>query len=110
MTRRVTGPPRLSAGHHHNPRHRPALELRNSGRNSKNPSLLQGLAACSNCGYGYYRTSTRTTNRKIYYYRCLGSDHYRHAGGRVCTNKPVRADYLDTVLWDHVTAMLADPI
>ena len=31
-----------------------------ASRNSKVPSLLQGLAACSGCGYGYYRTSTRT--------------------------------------------------
>jgi site-specific DNA recombinase len=67
------------------------------------------MAACSGCGYGYYRTSTRTTNKKIYYYRCLGSDDYRYQGGRVCTNKPVRADYLDTVVWDHITGMLADP-
>jgi site-specific DNA recombinase len=78
-------------------------------RNSKVPSLLQGIAACSGCGYGYYRTSTRTTNKKIYYYRCLGSDDYRHEGGRVCTNKPVRADYLDQVVWDHITALLSDP-
>ncbi|MGF6889655.1 site-specific DNA recombinase, partial [Nocardia sp. GP40] len=79
-------------------------------RNSKTPaSLLQGLAACASCGYGYYRTSTRTTNKKIYYYRCLGSDDYRYEGGRVCANKPVRADYLDTVVWDHITALLADP-
>ena len=80
-----------------------------ASRNSKVPSLLQGLAACSNCGYGYYRTSARTTNKKIYYYRCLGSDDYRYPGGRVCTNKPVRADYLDTVVWEHTTGMLADP-
>jgi site-specific DNA recombinase len=78
-------------------------------RNSTAPSLLQGLAACAGCGYGYYRTSTRTTNKKIYYYRCLGSDDYRYEGGRVCPNKPVRADYLDTVVWDHITALLADP-
>jgi site-specific DNA recombinase len=80
-----------------------------ASRNSKVPSLLQGLAACSGCGYGYYRTSTRTTNKKIYYYRCLGSDNYRYEGGRVCGNKPVRADYLDTVVWDHIAGMLADP-
>src|SRR3954454_22833242 len=80
-----------------------------ASRNSKVPSLLQGLAACSSCGYGYYRTSTRTTNKKIYYYRCLGSDDYRYEAGRVCANKPVRADYLDTVVWDHITALLADP-
>ena len=82
---------------------------RYASRNTKVPSLLQGLAACSACGYGYYRTSTRTTNKKIYYYRCLGSDDYRYEGGRVCGNKPVRADYLDTVVWDHITGLLADP-
>ena len=73
------------------------------------PSLLQGLAACAACGYGYYRTSTRTARKKIYYYRCLGSDDYRYEGGRVCGNKPVRADYLDQVVWDHIAALLADP-
>ena len=80
-----------------------------AARNTKVPSLLQGLAACTACGYGYYRTSTTTTNKKIYYYRCLGSDDYRYEGGRVCRNQPVRADYLDTVVWDHITGMLADP-
>ena len=34
---------------------------RYAARNTKVPSLLQGLTACANCGYGYYRTSTRTT-------------------------------------------------
>jgi site-specific DNA recombinase len=80
-----------------------------ASRNTKVPSLLQGLAACAACGYGYYRTSARTARRKIYYYRCLGSDDYRYEGGRVCGNKPVRADYLDQVVWDHITGLLADP-
>jgi len=83
-----------------------------ASRNTKVPSLLQGLAACASCGYGYgyYRTSTTTTARKkIYYYRCPGSDDYRYQGGRVCQNKPVRAGYADRVIWDHVTALLADP-
>lgn len=82
---------------------------RYASRNSTNPSLLQGICACSGCGYAYYRTSTRTTNKKIYYYRCLGSDDYRYEHGRVCANKPVRADYLDTLVWDHITGLLADP-
>jgi site-specific DNA recombinase len=63
-----------------------------ASRNSKVPSLLQGLAACASCGYGYYRTSTRTARKKLYYYRCLGSDDYRYQGGRICSNKPVRAE------------------
>jgi hypothetical protein len=36
-----------------------------AARNTKVPSLLQGLAACSAYGYGYYRTSSRTTNKTI---------------------------------------------
>ena len=80
-----------------------------ASRNTKVPSLLQGLAACASCGYGYYRTSATTARRKIYYYRCPGSDDYRYQGGRVCQNKPVRADYLDEVVWNHVTALLSDP-
>jgi site-specific DNA recombinase len=78
-------------------------------RASSRPSLLQGMAACSACGYAYYRTSTRTTNKKIFYYRCLGSDGWRYEGGRVCTSPPVRADYLDQVVWEHITGLLADP-
>ena len=81
-----------------------------AARGTKVPSLLQGLAACSSCGYGYYRTSTTTSSgKKIYYYRCLGSDDYRYQGGRVCQNKPVRADYLDRAVWDHIVCLLADP-
>jgi site-specific DNA recombinase len=80
-----------------------------ASRNTKVPSLLQGLAACASCGYGCNRTSATTARRRIYYYRCLGSDDYRYEGGRVCQNKPVRADYLDEVVWNHVTALLADP-
>ena len=68
-----------------------------------------GLVACQSCGYAYYRTSTRTKKRKLYYYRCLGSDDYRYEHGRICDNKPVRADYLDDLVWGQVTALLADP-
>ncbi|MGH3858463.1 recombinase family protein, partial [Actinokineospora sp.] len=80
-----------------------------SARNTKEPSLLMGLVSCQSCGYAYYRTSTRTKTRKLYYYRCLGSDDYRYEHGRVCDNQPVRADYLDELVWGQVTALLADP-
>jgi site-specific DNA recombinase len=80
-----------------------------SARNTKEPSLLMGLVSCQSCGYAYYRTSTRTKARKLYYYRCLGSDDYRYEHGRVCDNQPVRADYLDELVWGQVTALLADP-
>lgn len=80
-----------------------------ASRRTKEPTLLQGLVACHSCGYSYYRTSTRTRKRRLYYYRCLGSDDYRYEQGRVCDNPPVRQDYLDALVWDRVTALLADP-
>jgi site-specific DNA recombinase len=81
-----------------------------ASRNTKVPSLLQGIAACASCGHGCYRASATTTaGNKIYHYRCLGSDDYRYQGGRVCQSKPVRADYAGQVVRDHVTGLLADP-
>jgi site-specific DNA recombinase len=80
-----------------------------ASRRTKEPSLLQGLVACASCGYSYYRTATRTKRRKLYYYRCLGSDDYRYEHGRLCSSRPVRQDYLDELVWGHVMKLLADP-
>jgi site-specific DNA recombinase len=80
-----------------------------ASRNSTSPSLLRGLVACQSCSYAYYRTSTKTTKRKIVYYRCIGSDGWRHEGGKICDNRPVRADQLEPLVWDHVTRLLTDP-
>jgi site-specific DNA recombinase len=81
-----------------------------ASRSSKIPSLLQGLAACAGCGYAWHRTRTATTaGNTIFYYRCTGSDNHRFEHGRICDSKPVRADYLDQVVWDHITGLLASP-
>jgi len=80
-----------------------------SSRHTKEPTLLQGLLVCSECGYALYRTSTRTSKRKLYYYRCLGSDDYRYPNGRKCTNRPIRQDYLDNVVWKQVMQLFEDP-
>ncbi len=80
-----------------------------AARRTKVPSLLQGLLVCQSCGYGYYRTSTKTSARKLYYYRCLGSDDYRYEQGRVCRSLPIRQDYLDALVWTHVVRLLSDP-
>ena len=67
--------------------------------NTQEPTLLQGLLVCEQCGYALYRTSTRTTRRQIKYYRCLGSDRYRHLRGPACSCRPIRQDYLDDLVW-----------
>ena len=80
-----------------------------SMRRTKEPTLLQGMMVCSECGYAFYRCSTRTSKKKIYYYRCLGSDDYRYKNGRVCSQHPVRQDYLDELVWKEVIKLLENP-
>ena len=41
-------------------------------RRTIEPSILQGLVHCRQCSYALYRNSSRTSARKIYYYRCTG--------------------------------------
>ncbi len=80
-----------------------------SPRRTMEPTLLQGMLVCGECGYAFYRTSTRTSRRKLHYYRCLGSDDYRYPDGRLCTNRPVRQDYLDEIVWRQVIQLLEEP-
>ena len=78
-------------------------------RNTREPTLLQGLLVCEQCGYGLYRTSTRTTRRQIKYYRCLGSDRYRHLRGPACSCRPIRQEYLDDLVWQELLRLLRTP-
>ena len=82
---------------------------KHSRRRTIEPTLLQGMLVCEHCGYALYRTSTRTSRRKIYYYRCLGSDAYRHLKGALCDRRPIRQDYLDAAVWKEVLQLLEDP-
>jgi site-specific DNA recombinase len=82
---------------------------RHSPRRTIEPTLLQGMLVCERCGYGLYRTSTQTSARRLYCYRCIGSDAYRHLKGAVCDNPPVRQDQLDAVVWKEVVRLLEDP-
>src|SRR6201981_2882644 len=78
-------------------------------RRTGTPSVVQGLVSCRKCGYGLYRTSTRTSARMIYYYRCLGSDAWRRLGGPGCDKKPIRQDLLEEVVWREILKLLESP-
>jgi len=80
-----------------------------SPRRTIEPSLLQGMLVCERCGYALYRCSTQTSARKLHYYRCIGSDAYRHLKGAVCDNRPVRQDQLDAVVWTELKRLLQEP-
>jgi site-specific DNA recombinase len=78
-------------------------------RRTIEPSIVQGLVSCRKCGYALSRTSARTSARKIHYYRCLGSDAWRHLGGPVCDSRPIRQDLLDQIVWQEVVHLIEDP-
>src|SRR5215469_8943859 len=82
---------------------------RHSPRRTIEPTLLQGILVCEQCGYGLYRTSTHTSKHKLNYYRCIGSDGYRRLNGPLCTNRPIRQDYLDQFVWSEIIRLLDDP-
>ncbi len=75
--------------------------------------LLQGLVVCAKCGYAYYgKTVSRATAKgkaRWAYYRCVGTDGHRFAGGRVCDNKQVRVDQIDGYVWESVCEYLQNP-
>ena len=52
-----------------------------SARNTKNPSLLQGLLVCALCGYAVYKVGgpkiPKVTGKKVFYYRCSCSERYK---------------------------------
>ena len=78
-------------------------------RRTIEPSLVQGLVSCRRCGYALSRAAARSSARKIHYYRCIGTDGWRHLGGPRCDNRPVRQDLLDQIVWTEVIRLLEDP-
>jgi site-specific DNA recombinase len=82
---------------------------RHSPRRTVEPTLLQGMLVCEQCGYALYRCSTRTSKHTLHYYRCLGSDGYRRLNGPLCTNRPIRQDSLDQFVWTEIIRLLEDP-
>jgi site-specific DNA recombinase len=78
-------------------------------RRTIEPSLVQGLVHCRHCGYALYRTSTRSTARKIYYYRCLGADAWRYEGKAKCDQRPIRLDLLEHIVWSEIVRLLEEP-
>jgi site-specific DNA recombinase len=75
--------------------------------------LLQGLIVCAQCDHAFYGkpvTSTYKNKKSRYvYYRCVGCEPYRFGGTKVCTNRQVRADTLESAVWTDVAALVSDP-
>jgi len=87
-----------------------AENKRLSPRNTKRPSLLQGLLVCAQCGYGLYRSWSGTgPKHRRAYYRCTGADAFRRPGGALCSCRMIAVAYLDELVWGQILELLRHP-
>jgi site-specific DNA recombinase len=71
--------------------------------------LLGGLLVCGRCGSAYCGRRHRRNGKKPYvYYRCLGTDGYRHGGVKACSNVSVNGQ-LEDVVWSDLASLLQEP-
>jgi site-specific DNA recombinase len=73
--------------------------------------LLSGLLVCHCCNSAYCgrRQRRKTNDNEPYvYYRCIGTDKYRHGGEAICDNKSVNGARLEETVWADVCSLLQD--
>jgi site-specific DNA recombinase len=71
--------------------------------------LLSGLLVCQRCRSAYCGRRHRLRQGYEYvYYRCLGTDKFRHGGAAVCTNPSVNGR-VEEAVWSDMCALLKDP-
>jgi len=71
--------------------------------------LLQGLLVCKKCCYAYCGRPAITRNKRYLYYRCAGVFLSKYYDAKLCDNKSVRADMLETAVWEEVKELLKNP-
>ena len=85
-----------------------ALSFRHNARHSY---LLRCLLTCEVCGlamYGVTRPATATKPERQYY-QCRGKDCVLSVRTAACPSRPLKAEEIEPVVWDHVAGLLADP-
>ena len=70
--------------------------------------LLSGLLTCDCCGSAYVGRRHRRPGKSHVYYRCLGTDKYRHGGDALCKNTAV-PEAVEEQVWKDVCELLQDP-
>jgi len=75
-----------------------------ASRNTRKPSILQGILVCGKCGSSYYKKSR--SNKKGYYscHRNLDSK------SKSCGNRSIRLDELDEYIWNWIISILRNPM
>ncbi|MDP1814566.1 MAG: recombinase family protein, partial [Leadbetterella sp.] len=75
-----------------------------SSRNTREPSLLQGMIICGECGHPFYKKLRSVKPKKSTYYCCSN----RLKGGN-CKMVSCRQDLLDNSIWDELIELLKNP-
>ncbi|MCI0642689.1 MAG: recombinase family protein [Gemmataceae bacterium] len=71
--------------------------------------LLSGFLICGRCNSAYCGRRHRVKPRAEYvYYRCIGTDRYRHDGDRICTNASLNGR-IEQAVWSDLCVLLQDP-
>lgn len=73
-----------------------------SPRNTKEPSLLQGLLSCKECGYCFVKVMSGKKSDGYYYYACSNK-------GRKCNNPRLKIKDLDEAVWNSFMSMIKSP-
>lgn len=78
-------------------------------RNTKNLYLLQGMIRCGLCGLAYSPTFYKARNTSYYCCTCKGQQKTKFYNRDTCIGKPVRVDWLDTLVWSKCLELLKEP-
>ena len=77
-----------------------------SPRNTREPSLLQGLVVCGLCGQPFHKRTKKNGEKSIGYYYCRGKGSKRY---KKCSNKALRQDEMDEHVFQEVLQLLKTP-
>ena len=72
-----------------------------ASRNTKQPSILQGLLVCGHCKSSYYK---KARGKNYSYYSCG-----KRLTSRKCLAPSIRVEELDNLVWNHVIELLNNP-
>lgn len=72
-------------------------------RNTKSPSILQGILVCGKCGGSYYKKARKG---KLTYYCCHRT---LLRTGNTCDNRSIRQADLDNHIWQWIISILHNP-
>src|SRR5262245_11656806 len=72
-----------------------------SSRNTRKPSILQGLLVCGHCGGSYYK---KVRSGKYSYYSCG-----RRLNGYGCNAPSIKQNEVDSMVWSHIINLLKEP-